>query len=73
LQDKQPTEEWLVMRREADGEIRYALSNAPAEEPLERLAWMEAQRCFVERSIQDAKSELGWDEFQAQELRAWEH
>jgi SRSO17 transposase len=27
----------------------------------------------VERSIQDAKSELGWDEFQAQKLRAWEH
>lgn len=73
LRDEQPTEEWLVMRQEADGDIRYALSNAHAEEALERLAWMEAPRCFVERSIQDAKSELGWDEFQAQKLCAWEH
>jgi SRSO17 transposase len=30
-------------------------------------------RHFVERSNQDAKSELGWDEFQAQKYRAWEH
>jgi SRSO17 transposase len=73
LRDGQPTEEWLVMRREADGEVRYALSNASAATPLERLAWMESQRYFVERSIQDAKSELGWDEFQARKLRAWEH
>jgi hypothetical protein len=28
---------------------------------------------FVERSIQDAKSELGWDEFQAIKYRTWEH
>jgi hypothetical protein len=34
---------------------------------------MHSQRYFVERSIQDAKSEMGWDEFQAQKLRAWEH
>jgi predicted Co/Zn/Cd cation transporter (cation efflux family) len=27
----------------------------------------------VERSNQDAKSEIGWDELQAQKYRAWEH
>jgi SRSO17 transposase len=73
LRDDQPSEEWLVMRRENDGDIQYAFSNAPADTPLERLAWMEAQRYFVERSIQDAKSEIGWDEFQAIKFRAWEH
>jgi SRSO17 transposase len=30
-------------------------------------------RYFVERNIQDAKSELGWDDFQALKFRAWEH
>jgi len=30
-------------------------------------------RYFVEQSNQEAKSELGWDEFQAQKYRAWEH
>ena len=28
---------------------------------------------FTERSNQDAKSELGWDEFQATKYRAWQH
>lgn len=73
LRDEQPTEEWLVLRREADGDITYALSNAPADCTLEELARMEAQRYFVERAIQEAKSELGWDEFQALKYRAWEH
>ena len=30
-------------------------------------------RHFVERANQDAKSETGWDELQAQKYRAWEH
>ena len=30
-------------------------------------------RHFVERANQDAKSQTGWDEFQAQKYRAWEH
>jgi SRSO17 transposase len=30
-------------------------------------------RYFIERANQDAKSELGWDEFQAQKYRAWVH
>jgi hypothetical protein len=29
--------------------------------------------CTIERSNQDAKSEFGWDEFQATKLLAWEH
>jgi SRSO17 transposase len=73
LRDVQPAEEWLVLRREADGDITYALSNAAADCTLEELARMEAQRYFVERAIQDAKAELGWDEFQALKYRAWEH
>ncbi len=73
LRDEGPTQEWLVLRREADGELRYALSNAPADTPVLRLAYMESARGFVECSIRDAKSELGWDEFQALKYRAWEH
>jgi SRSO17 transposase len=73
MRDKKPTEEWLLIRRDADGDYRYALSNAHAEMSAEDLSWMHSQRYFVERSIQDAKSEMGWDEFQAQKFRAWEH
>lgn len=31
------------------------------------------QRYFTERTYEDAKTEIGWDEFQAQKYRAWEH
>jgi SRSO17 transposase len=41
--------------------------------PLEQMTRRKSQRYFVERAIQDAKSEFGWDEFQAVKYRAWEH
>lgn len=66
-------EEWLVIRHEGSYRYSYALSNAPADTPLERLAWLKCIRYFVERANQDAKSEAGWDELQAQKYRAWEH
>lgn len=68
-----PLAEWLVMRRDADGRRHFALSNAPETTPLERLAWMKSQRHFIECANQTAKSELGWDELQAQKFTAWDH
>lgn len=67
------TAEILVLRREGHGRVSYALGNLPPETPLSRLAWLKCQRYFVERAIQDAKSEAGWDELVAQKYRAWEH
>jgi SRSO17 transposase len=66
-------EEWLLLHREADGDIRYTLSNASVETPLATLAGWRAGRYFVERTFQDSKSELGWDEFRARKYRAWMH
>jgi SRSO17 transposase len=66
-------EETLIIRRDPSGKGSYLLSNAPATLPLLTLARRAAQRYFIERSIQDAKSELGWDEFQATKFLAWEH
>jgi len=65
--------EWLVIRREANGRLNYSLSNAAPESTPEQLACLKCQRYFIERANQDAKAELGWDEFQAQKYRAWEH
>lgn len=66
-------EEWLFVRRESDGDYKLALSNAPADTPLEKLAHWQASRYFIERTIQDAKSEAGWDELVAQKYSAWMH
>lgn len=71
--DGEPVEEWLIMRRETPRKISYSLSNAPSDTSLEQLAFWKCQRYFIERSNQDAKSELGWHELQARKYRAWKH
>jgi SRSO17 transposase len=73
LRDNTVAEEWLLIRRTSRGKCSYTLSNAPPDTPLERLAHLRCQRYWVERANQDAKSEAGWDELQAQKYRAWEH
>ena len=65
--------EWLVIRREPDGKLTYVLHNAPAEVLPTILIERSCTRYFTERTFQDAKSELGWADFQAQKYRAWEH
>jgi len=69
----EPVEEWLLIRHEAPNRYNYSLSNAPADTSLANLAWLKCQRYFVERSNQNAKSEAGWDELQAQKYRGWVH
>jgi SRSO17 transposase len=65
-------EEWLLIRRDAK-RLTYSFSNAPVNTPLATMAARKSQRYFIERSNQDFKSELGWDEFQAIKHRAWQH
>lgn len=65
-------QEWLLIRKDP-AQITYVLSNASETISLEQMAWRKSQRYLIERSNQDAKDELGWDEFQARKYRAWEH
>ena len=65
----------LIVRRELDSPetIKYTLSNAPAETRTHRLAQMQAQRFWIERSLQDGKSESGLADYQARKWNAWHH
>jgi SRSO17 transposase len=65
-------QEWLLIRQDAK-RVTYVLSNASVDSSLKTMARRKSHRYFIERNIQDAKSELGWDEFQALKYRAWEH
>lgn len=64
--------EWLLIRQ-ARRKTTFSLSNASQDTPLLAMAQRKSQRYFIERSNQDAKSEFGWDEFQAIKYRAWQH
>jgi SRSO17 transposase len=65
--------EWLVLRRDADGRVSYSLLNGAADTPAQTLIERSCWRFYTERMYEDAKSELGWDDFQARKYRAWEH
>jgi SRSO17 transposase len=65
--------EWLVIRREAEGDCSYTLLNDPADTPGRALIEASCGRYFTERLFEDGKTEIGWDEFQAQKYRASEH
>ena len=65
--------EWLVIRREPNGQCTFTLLNDPPDTPAETLIAASCQRYFTERVYEDAKTDLGWAEFQALKYRAWEH
>jgi SRSO17 transposase len=67
-----PRQEWLLIRKDP-GQVTYVLSNAPENISLEIMAWRKTHRYLIERSNQDSKSEIGWDEFQARKYQAWVH
>jgi SRSO17 transposase len=59
----------LVARRLPDGEqTKWFLSNAPASTPTEKLLLVAFSRWKIERTFEDAKTELGLADF---EMRKW--
>jgi hypothetical protein len=65
----------LIVRREVGSPktIKYTLSNAPADTSVLRLAQMQGQRYWVERTFEDAKGECGLADYQVLGWRAWHH
>ena len=64
----------VISRNQRDNKIKYGLSNADiASTPIERFAYMQVQRYWVERSLQDDKSELGMSDYQVRKYNGWYH
>ena len=65
----------LIVRREVETptEIKYSLSNAPADTPVARLAFMQGQRYWVERALQTSKQDVGLGDYQVRGWRGWHH
>jgi SRSO17 transposase len=70
---KMPRQEWLVIQQHDQKAYNYTLMNAPPDTAPRQLIDHSCRRYWVERTFEDAKSELGWDEFQAQRYPAWDH
>ena len=55
-------------------EIKYSFTNAnTVQYTLKAIAYMQAQRFFVEHCIKESKSILGMHQFQTRKLLAWYH
>ena len=65
----------LIVRREvkAKGEIKYSLSNAAADTPMQQLAEMQGQRFWIERSFENGKGPVGLSHYQVRGWKAWHH
>lgn len=63
----------LVVKRRGKGDLQYTLSNAPGDIPTKAMAWYQGQRFKVEQSFQEAKQELGMDDYQVRGWRGWHH
>jgi SRSO17 transposase len=66
---------WLMMRRSlaAEPEIKYYVSNAPADTPLESMALVSSCRVRVEEYFEDGKSHLGMAQYEARGWPSWHH
>ena len=63
----------LVAREREDGELKISWTNAPEATDRQTLAYMQAQRHWVERTFEDAKSELGMAQYEVRTWRGWHH
>ena len=65
---------WAVYRRNLDGsELRYYLSNAPGDIPLQTLARVGGCRWRIETEFETEKSDVGLDEYETRTWAGWHH
>jgi SRSO17 transposase len=65
----------LIVRRNSKthGDYKYSLSNASEKTTRKRLAFMQSQRFWIERTLEDAKSECGMADYQMRGWTGWHH
>jgi SRSO17 transposase len=64
---------WLLIEEQADGQLKYAFSNLPAETPISEGVAYWKSRWPVEQGYQQMKTELGLDHFEGRSWRGLHH
>ena len=63
--------QWLFVRKNIDGKIKYAISNAPKEISLSGLVKASIMRWPIEQCFQEGKSHVGMDCYEHRSWPAW--
>lgn len=68
-------EVWLVIRRNvgAPSELKFFLSNAPADISLSELVQLSGMRWPIEIIFEEGKGQVGLDEYQTRSWLGWQH
>ena len=63
---------WVFFRKSlADGQVKYAISNAPEDIPLQEMIRVSGMRWPIEQCFQEGKSEIGMDHYEHRSWDAW--
>ena len=75
VQDELPGKEtWLIIRKnEGENKTKYQFSNAPINTSIERFGQMSCSRYWIERALQDAKSNAKMADYQVRGWTGWHH
>ena len=69
-----PLPVWLLIRKELDdSDIKYSFCNALEIQSWDRLAKMQSERYWIERSFEDAIALAGMADYQVRNWEAWHH
>jgi SRSO17 transposase len=68
-----PRPVWLLVEEQPGGELKFALSNLPADAPVLEAVRLWKQRWRVEQGHQQMKEELGLDHFEGRSWRGFHH
>jgi len=63
--------QWLFLRKNADGQIKYAISNAPKLIAFAELIKASTMRWPIEQCFKEGKSQLGMDYYEHRSWPAW--
>jgi SRSO17 transposase len=68
-EEEQPL--WLFVRKNEDGTVKYALSNAPQQTSFKTLCQVSVMRWPIEQCFQEGKSQLGMNQYEHRSWPAW--
>jgi SRSO17 transposase len=64
-------QQWLFLRQNDDGKIKYAISNAPKKISLSEMVKASNMRWPIEQCFQEGKSQVGMDWYEHRSWPAW--
>jgi len=64
-------QQWLFLRKDIDGQVKYAISNAPKNTPMADLIKASTMRWPIEQCFQEGKDQVGMDYYEHRSWPAW--